>query len=86
MVGEISKPIWVHRSNVLAEVRVLKIVDDLGDELTRDVHTHSYRIMGLEVRAIPGLGLCNTPACSGLRSPPKIKKLGVYPTPRHHVP
>jgi len=46
VVGEIYKPVWVHASNDLVEVHVLKVVDDLGDELTRDVHIHPYLVTG----------------------------------------
>jgi hypothetical protein len=37
-VKKISKPMWIYGSNGLVEVNVLKVVDDLGDELSGDVY------------------------------------------------
>jgi hypothetical protein len=49
---------WVNGGNGLVDV--LKVDDDLGYELTRNVHILSISLQSLEVRAISHLRLCNT--------------------------
>lgn len=44
--GEIRKPVRVHGSDELIEVHVLKVVNDLGDVLTGDVHIYPYLVTG----------------------------------------